>query len=350
MQQEEAGQPVVGDQCELLVETRGGCRVLGALAIALVQGVVADARQLAVGIIGGGVAIAEIAGQIELAAQRQAGRLGDGARHVPVERGHLLRSLQHVLAVAPSLGLACLERAAAADGYERILKRCATAAVDVHVVRDHRDQIERAGELAQGAQPRAVTTQERSCQLHAQPLGPERVAQGAASPQSGLPIVVDERPVTRTAGERDQALRPLCERCEGQLRDEPIGPVRLGDRPAEVAIALCRLAQHGHVESPGAVAHGQLGARDRLDTAVARRLCEGERAAQVVVVGQRERLEAELRRLAGRAPRAARRRPGTRTSSGSAARRTGGRRWASAPALSRAGGTSPRSAGPRRPP
>ena len=263
------------------------------------QGVPADARQLAVGVIRGGVAIAQIAGQVELAAQRQAGRLGDGVRHVPVERRHLLRPLQHVLAVAPPLGLACLQRAAAADGHEGVLKRCTTATVDVHVVRDHRDQIERAGELTQGAQSRAITAQERSRQLHAQPLGPERVAQDTASSQGDLPIVVDERPVTRTAGECDQALRPLCERRQGQLRDEPVGPVRLRDRPAEVAIALGRLAQHGHVESPGAVAHGQLGARDRLDAAVARRLCEGERAAQVVVIGQRERLEAELRGLQG---------------------------------------------------
>ncbi len=58
-------------------------------------------------------------------------------------------------------------------------------------------QIERAGELAQGAQPGAVTAQERSRQLHAQPLGPERVAQGAASRQGDLAIVVDERPVAR---------------------------------------------------------------------------------------------------------------------------------------------------------
>ena len=47
------------------------------------------------------------------------------------------------------------------------------------------------------------------------------------------------------------------------------------------------------------IAHGQLGAGDRPHAAVARRLCEDERAAQVVVVGQRERLEAELGGLQG---------------------------------------------------
>jgi len=86
--------------------------------------------------------------------------------------------------------------------------------VDVHVVRDHRGERERAGELAQRAQSRAVTAQERSCQLYPQPLGPERIAEGAAPLQGRLPIGVDERPVAWTAGQRDQALGPLCERRE----------------------------------------------------------------------------------------------------------------------------------------
>ena len=52
VQQEEAGEPVVGDQRELLVEARGGGRVLrAARAVALVQGVPRRCAQLAVGVV-----------------------------------------------------------------------------------------------------------------------------------------------------------------------------------------------------------------------------------------------------------------------------------------------------------
>jgi hypothetical protein len=69
--------------------------------------------------------------------------------------------------------------------------------------------------------------------------------------------------------------------------------VRSRDQPAEVRIPLRRLDEDGDVR---AVGERQLGARDRADAEVLRRVRELERAVDAVVVGERERRVRELRR------------------------------------------------------
>jgi hypothetical protein len=67
--------------------------------------------------------------------------------------------------------------------------------------------------------------------------------------------------------------------------------VRLGQQPAEVRVALGRLDEQRDVS---ASCKGDLGAGDRPDAERLGRVGELERAADGVVVGERERLVAEV--------------------------------------------------------
>ena len=67
--------------------------------------------------------------------------------------------------------------------------------------------------------------------------------------------------------------------------------VGIGEDAAEVRVAVLRLAEQRHV-CPAFEAH--LGAGDRADAEVLCRVCELERAVHAVVVGERERVVAEL--------------------------------------------------------
>ena len=64
-----------------------------------------------------------------------------------------------------------------------------------------------------------------------------------------------------------------------------------GQEPAEVRVPLRRLDQQGHV---GVADKGHLRAGDRPDADELRRVRELERAVDALVVGERERLVAEL--------------------------------------------------------
>jgi hypothetical protein len=72
--------------------------------------------------------------------------------------------------------------------------------------------------------------------------------------------------------------------------------VRGGEQPAEVRVALARLAQEREV---GAVVERDLRARDRPHAERLQRLCHLHRAVKPVVVGQRESRVAVLSRYTG---------------------------------------------------
>jgi hypothetical protein len=91
----------------------------------------------------------------------------------------------------------------------------------------------------------------------------------------------------------------LEQRLERQLRREGLRAllrpglrVRLGEQPAEVRVALRRLDEQGDMRAAG---QRELGTGDRPDAERLRRVGELERAADAVVVGERERLVAEVR-------------------------------------------------------
>src|SRR5205823_7145238 len=93
----------------------------------------------------------------------------------------------------------------------------------------------------------------------------------------------------------DESRVPGFERGELEPRIASIvtAEMSLGNQPAEVRVPFRRLREQRHV---GTVEQGQLRAGDRLETELFRFLRERHRAVQPVVVGERERGVAELRR------------------------------------------------------
>jgi hypothetical protein len=100
-------------------------------------------------------------------------------------------------------------------------------------------------------------------------------------------------PAPGAAGEREEAVRVAGEGVEG---DGGIAARRVHARPrdegAQVAVSLARLGQRDEVRALAAGEHGQFGAQDAGQAQFTRREGEAHRAAQVVVVRQRERRHA----------------------------------------------------------
>ena len=302
VEEEEAREPEPPDQRELALEAGARLRLQQtvASAVALAERVLADRGELAdrgVGPVGEvGVAVAELRGEVE----RQP--LGDrdralGRRAVDAREAldHLAGCAQHRLAVAAPLALAPVERGAAADRDEHVLEKRAPRGVRVDVARRDRLDAEVLGQVAERDVPSRVAALVRPLQLDEEPLPPERGG------EPGSAVRVSERePVARAAGEADEPLVQLrdgLERDRG-LEQHPVllalGPrSRMSGRedPAEVGVAAARLDEERHVR---ASVERHLRAGDRPHTGVLRGVGELERAVDAVVVGQRERLVAEL--------------------------------------------------------
>src|SRR5882762_9389020 len=95
--------------------------------------------------------------------------------------------------------------------------------------------------------------------------------------------------------QHDEPRVPGFERGKVEPRVAPIctAEMSLRNQPAEVRVPFRRLREQRHMRP---VEQGQLRAGDRLETELFRFLCERHRAVQPVVVGERERWVAELRR------------------------------------------------------
>ena len=181
-----------------------------------------------------------------------------------------------------------------ADRDEDVLERGAARMVRMGVPGDDGLDAGVLGEIAQERVAARVPALERPLQLDVEALPPER-----AGELGGGVRVADAEPVARAAGEADEAVVQLreqhgIERWRHELSF--FGPrvrVRRGEQPAEVRVALRRLDEERHVR---AADKRHLGAGDRADADELRRVGELERAVDAVVVGERERLVAELRR------------------------------------------------------
>ena len=194
------------------------------------------------------------------------------------------------------------------------------------------------GELGEAPVASPVAAPERPLQLD-----PEAFAAEAARPGAGRA----PRPAGRPSRSRPPARAPSRAQPERQTRpslrssseSRPSAGGR-GSRPGRGRVPACasvsrrqRLRQpvafgdqEGEVEATDRarsrlVGDRELGADDRADPDPLAGLGELHRPADVVVVGERERLIAVLRGGARRSPRAARRRRGTSRRSGRAARR-----------------------------
>ncbi len=155
-----------------------------------------------------------------------------------------------------------------------------------------------------GEQPvaAAVVAGQRALQLDAEALGPERPQEPLGHLRSSRVLTPLEPrrhgAVARAAGEADEPLGVALEVGKRDLRrlgfaggHRPRPGVGHRQEPAEVAVALARLAEHRQVV---AVVERQLTARDRLDAKACARPRMLHRAVQSVVVGQRERRAATL--------------------------------------------------------
>ena len=223
--------------------------------------------------------------------------------------------------VAAPLLLAALERGAAADGDEHVLEHGSPPVVGVDVARRDRPDAERGGEVAQERVPARVPAFVRALQLDVEAVA----AEGACEP-GGRVRVADREAVASAAREADEPLVLLLEQRLVELRRPGLAVrrvarvrVRRRQQPAEVPVAACALHEQRDVagSSGGKAAAARpadraafggawrlvrerdLGAGDRPHAELLRGVRELERAVDAVVVGERERLVAELSR-AGR--------------------------------------------------
>ena len=180
------------------------------------------------------------------------------------------------------------------DRDEHVLERGAAQGVGVDVAGDDGLHPRMSGEIAQERVPARVAALERPLQLDVEALRPE-----CAGERGGSVRVVAPEPLPRAAGEADEPLVQLGEQAWVERRRQqnpflrPRVRVRRGQEAAEVRVPLGRLDEQRDV---GAAGESHLGARDRPDADELRRVGELERAVDALVVGERERLVAELGR------------------------------------------------------
>jgi hypothetical protein len=163
----------------------------------------------------------------------------------------------------------------------------------VDVAGGDRGDAEVAGELAEGGVPRGVAALVRSLELDVEAVSSER----RRDPRGGV-RVDDPEAVARAAGQTDEPFPVRKERVQRQGRRERVGAflrpgpgVRLGQQAAQVGVPLGRLDEQREVSAAG---EADLGAGDRPDAERLRRLGELERAADSVVVGECQRVVAEV--------------------------------------------------------
>jgi hypothetical protein len=197
--------------------------------------------------------------------------------------------------VAAPLALAAVERRPVPDRDQDVLELRPPRVVRVDVARRDRRHPQGRGEVPQGAVPGRVAPLVRALELDVEPVG----AEGAREPGRRVGVA-DREPVACAAGEADEAVAQLLDErlvdggVEGRVGLAALGPctrMRCGQQPAEVRVPGRVLDEQRHVR---AVGEAHLRPRDRPDAERLRRVGELERAVDAVVVGERERLVAEL--------------------------------------------------------
>ena len=223
--------------------------------------------------------------------------------------------------VAAPLALAAVERRAVADRDERVLQAQASRVMRVDVAgRDDRDS-ERFSKLLELRVPAGVATLVRPLQLDVERARNAR-ASSARAFGSTTPRPWRAQPESATSPSAC-SLEHLDARLGGEqvalLPRHAGARVRVGEDAAEIRVAALRLAEQRDV---CAAVERHLSAGDRADAEVLRGMRELERPVDAVVVGERERVVAELGGAGDELLRAATRRRGTSTPSARAARRT----------------------------
>ena len=172
------------------------------------------------------------------------------------------------------------------DGHESVLEHGAALAVRVDVAGRDGRHAKRLGQVAQRSVATGVAALVRALELDEEALAAERGSETGGG--VGIP---DGETVTGATGQTDEAFVPLGELPERQRGLQPVVRVREREQPAQICVALGRLDQQGDM---GAALERHLRAGDRPYAEGLRRVRELERAVDAVVVGERERLIAEL--------------------------------------------------------
>ena len=298
MEQEEAGEPEPGDQRQFFVEPLSRPAFVPVrVGVPLGERAVADRAQLAVGRIGTvgevRVAIAELLCQVERAA---VGYLACALCSI-VRKAllHLRRREQHRFLVAAPLALGAVERGAVANRDEHVLQPRAAKVMCMHVAGRNRRHVERRGELGQPRIAPNVASPVRSLKLDVKrPRKRARQARGTLR-------VGDSQAMTCAAREADDPFRVRHDDVERRLRRQQLAlapgharsRVDVGEDPAQVGVAALAFAKQRHVCAAG---ERHLRAGDRAQPELLACVRELERAVDAVVVGERERVVAELGR------------------------------------------------------
>src|SRR5215216_5603630 len=292
VEQEEACEAELVDQLQLFVEASArAAPVPVGVAIALVEGAIADTREL------GNrrfdlvrevrIAVAELLGQVELAALRDSRRALDGGAVEREAVEDLLRRPEERLVVPTPLRLRALQRGAVPDRDQRVLQPRPRQVVSVDVTRHDRPDLQRLGEVAQLRVAPDVASLEGPLELDEEALG----AKGLREPRRGARVLHREAEEAVVQLLEDRLVERRLQRRLALLR--PGVRVRRRQEPAEVRVAARTLDEERDVR---AVGEGDLRSGDRPHPERLRRLRELERAVDPVVVGERKRLVAELSR------------------------------------------------------
>ena len=301
--EKEPAQPMPFDERQLgckpalgLVAVRGagGIALLEARPAQLGEGL---RGRRAVGAVKVWKPVAEIPREIERpTALRQHQRGGDSFRTVTKQFRDLARRSQEKLAIgAPDL-VRAVEGGAVADRDQHVVQPVPRACVIVRVARRHdaearvprqRDQGAGEGQVAPHVVPLQLDVEALRAEHRPTPLG-----EGPGRPPPPMP----ERPrqqAVAAAGEDDEPRVALLEGGEVEPRVAPVGApeMRRGEQAAEVGVAFGGFGEQRDVR---AVGERHLGAGDRLEAEPLRLLRERHRAVQPVVIGERERREAQL--------------------------------------------------------
>ncbi len=242
-----------------------------------------------------GIAVAELLREVELAALGHERRPLDG---LAIERetvGDLTRRAQNRLVVPAPLRLGALERRAVPDRDHRVLQRCPRRRMRVDVARDDRLDPQRLREIPKTRVSPHVAPLERPLELDEEALAPERPCQ----PGGGVRVPHPE-PEPRAARQAHQTVVQLLQQrlVQGRI-PRRLSLLRPGCRmrgrqePAEVCVAARALHEQRHV---GSVSQRHLRPGDRTDAERLRGVRELERPIDAVMVGESERLVAELGR------------------------------------------------------
>jgi hypothetical protein len=299
VEQEEPREAEVADQRELLVEPHSRLSFVPVrVAVASVERAVADLRQLGDrGLVAVGevrVAVAELLGEVELEPSGQLGGARDGVAVVGEALGDRVGREQDAFVVASALAFGALERRPVPDRDHRVLEERAPAVVRVDVAGDDGLHADRVRELPQPRVALRVAPVVRALELDEEPVAPEDRRQlGRAVAAAG------RKTVARAAGQADEAFVvrrkqvPVEARRDRLRRLWPRSRVGGGQQPTEVRVPARGLDEQRDVR-PVRQRHFRPG--DRPHPERRGRVGELERPVDAVVIRERERLVAELRR------------------------------------------------------